>query len=121
MCYIILMWSVLYTDEFETWWESLTKDEQDQIAAAVELLEEYGPNLSRPLADTLKGSKYDNMKELRTQYHGDPFRTFFAFDPKQNAILLIGGCKAGDKRFYKKMIPKADKLYAQHLKELESE
>lgn len=99
----------------------LPKDEQDQITAGVELLEEYGPNLARPYVDTVKSSKYHNMKELRTQCHGDPFRTFFAFDPKQNAILLIGGCKAGDTRFYKKMIPQADKLYAEHLKKMESE
>src|SRR3954454_14904173 len=109
------MWKIEYTDEFGRWWESLTGDEQDSIAISVELLEQFGPNLQRPHADVLSGSKYPNMKELRTQHKGRPYRTFFAFDPRRNAILLIGGEKTGDNRFYKRMIPLADQLYEEHL------
>jgi len=112
------MWNVLYTDEFEMWWESLSADEQDQIAKGVDLLERFGPNLSRPYVDTVKGSRHSDMKELRTQCHGEPFRTFFAFDPERNAILLIGGVKKDDKYFYDEMIPMADNIYDEHLKNM---
>jgi hypothetical protein len=61
------------------------------------------------------------MKELRTQSGGSPLRTFFAFDPRRSAILLIGGDKTGDKRFYERMIPIADKLYETYLKEIRKE
>jgi hypothetical protein len=72
----------------------------------------------RPHVDTVSASEFRNMKELRTQSSGAPLRTFFAFDPRRKAILLIGGDKTGDQRFYEKMIPLADKLYIQHLKEI---
>lgn len=84
----------------------------------VGLLEQEGPNLGRPQADTVKGSKHSNMKELRCQISGDPYRVLFAFDLTRAAILLIGGNKGGDKRFYETMIPIADKLYDDHLKEI---
>jgi hypothetical protein len=61
------------------------------------------------------------MKELRTQHQGRPLRTFFAFDPRRCAILLIGGDKSGDKRFYERMIPLADRLYDEHLEALRKE
>jgi hypothetical protein len=61
------------------------------------------------------------MKELRIQHRGRPLRTFFAFDPRRTAILLIGGDKTGDDRFYQRMLPIADRLYDDHLKELERE
>ncbi len=115
------MWEVEYTDEFEEWWQSLNVDEQESVAASVELLQVMGPGLPRPHADTLKGSKHSNMKELRTQHQGRPFRTLFAFDPRRSAILLIGGDKTGDNRFYERMVPEADRLYAEHLAELEQE
>lgn len=121
MGYNYKMWEVEYTDEFEIWWESLTEDEQVDIEASVELLEDFGPGLSRPHVDTVEGSKHSNMKELRTQSSGNPLRTFFAFDPRRKAILLIGGDKKGNDRFYNVMIPKADKIYDEHLKEIEDE
>jgi len=61
------------------------------------------------------------MKELRTQCKGRPLRTFFAFDPRRCAILLIGGDKTGDERFYERMIPIADRLYDEYLQELQEE
>ena len=115
------MWIVEYTDEFEQWWQTLTEDQQEDLTMSVQLLRNLGPSLPRPHADTVKGSKHKNMKELRTQSKGRPLRTFYAFDPRRCAILLIGGDKTGDKRFYEKMLPQAERLYDKHLKELGNE
>ena len=114
-------WDVEFTDEFEAWWTTLSEDEQDAIDASVQLVETIGPQLARPHADTLVGSRHANMKELRTQCQGRPLRTLFAFDPRRAAILLIGGDKTGDNRFYERMIPEADRLYDDHLAELKKE
>jgi len=115
------MWEVEYTDEFGRWWETLDADEQESLAASVELLRQLGPQLPRPHADTLQGSRHKNMKELRTQHGGRPLRTLFAFDPRRSAILLIGADKTGDDRFYEKMIPLADDLFDLHLKTIQEE
>jgi hypothetical protein len=109
------MWEIEFTDEFGAWWDQLDANQQESIAASVELLRQLGPQLSRPHVDTLKGSRHTNMKELRTQHAGQPLRTLFAFDPRRHAILLIGGDKTGDERFYERMIPWADDLYDEHL------
>jgi hypothetical protein len=76
-------------------------------------LEEFGYLLGRPYADTVRGSRHTNMKELRPS--GSPLRIFFAFDPRQTAILLVAGDKSGDNRFYDRMIPRADDLYDRYL------
>ncbi|OIO97663.1 MAG: addiction module toxin RelE [Armatimonadetes bacterium CG_4_10_14_3_um_filter_66_18] len=115
------MWEVEYTDEFGAWWETLTDDEQESLVVSVELLRGLGPHLPRPHSDTVKGSRYANMKELRTQHHGRPLRTLYAFDPRRCAILLIGGDKTSDDRFYERLVPKADRLYAEHLSTLREE
>ncbi len=115
------MWDIEFADEFGQWWHALDEDEQEPVAASVELLIALGPGLPRPHADMVKGSRHANMKELRTQHQGRPLRTFFAFDPRRAAILLIGGDKTGDDRFYAKMVPLADRLYDEHLEELKEE
>jgi hypothetical protein len=115
------MWAVEFTDEFGRWWDTLTESQQEAIARSVELLRRSGPSLGRPNVDSVKRSRHSNMKELRTQHAGEPFRTFFAFDPRRAAILLIGGCKTGDKRFYDRLIPLADDLYDEYLDELRKE
>lgn len=116
-----MAWEVEYTDEFEAWWHGLSEEEQEDVAFSVELLREVGPSLARPHVDTVTGSKFTNMKELRTQHKGRPFRTLFAFDPRRTAILLIGGDKTGDNRWYEKFIPIADQLYEDHLATLRKE
>jgi len=116
-----MSWSVEYTDEFAAWWESLTEAEQTSLRSDVKLLMERGPQLGRPSVDSIKGSRHSNMKELRTQARGKPLRAFFTFDPRRSAILLIGGNKTGDKRFYDRMIPIADDLYDEYLQELKKE
>jgi hypothetical protein len=112
------MWEVEFSDEFERWWQTLDEHERESLLAGVRLLQQLGALLGRPYADTVKGSRHSNMKELRTQHRGRPLRTLFAFDPRRSAILLIGGDKTGDDRFYDRMIPLADRLYDEHLNEL---
>ena len=82
------------------------------------LLKEYDPNLGRPYADCLVHSTFANHKELRVQHRGQPYRVPFAFDPKREALLLLAGKKSGDKRWYKKNIPRAEEIFARHLAEL---
>ena len=112
------MWEVEFSDDFGRWWQTLDEAERESLLASVMLLRQFGPLLGRPHADTVKGSRHSNMKELRTQHKGRPLRTLFAFDPRRRAILLIGGDKTGDDRFYERMIPLADRLYDEHLQEL---
>jgi hypothetical protein len=114
-------WSVEYTDEFGTWWATLGEGAQEDIAAIVTQLEARGPQLPFPYSSGINGSRHAHMRELRVQSGGDPLRIFYAFDPRRTAILLIGGNKAGDDRFYERMIPLADRLYDDYLLELRRE
>ena len=113
-----MAWEVEYTDEFETWWNSLTENEQTEISAKVELLEEFGPTLPRPHADVITSSRHSNMKELRAKVAERPLRVLYAFDPRRTALLLIGGDKTGDPKWYDKFVPIADELLDRHLKAL---
>jgi len=111
-------WIVEYTDQFDEWWESLSEDEQDSIAATVAVLEERGPALQHPISSGIESSRHSHMRELRIQHQGDPYRVLYAFDPRRAAILLIGGNKTGNDRWYEEYVPQADDLYDEHLKEL---
>lgn len=115
------MWEIEYTDEFERWWNTLPEEVQESVAHDIEVLQAVGPGLGRPQVDTARGSQFSNMKELRTSHAGHIIRTLFAFDPRRCAILLIGGDKTGDRRFYERILPRADKLYREHLDELRRE
>ena len=112
---------VEFTDEFGEWWESLAEEEQDSVRDIVALLRERGPLLGRPYADSLRGSKLPNLKELRIQHHGRPYRVLFIFDPRRIALLLIGGDKTGNDRWYEEFVPQAERIYAQFLKETSGE
>ena len=114
-----MAWVVEITPEFEIWWDSITESVQEDVSAVVELLEEIGPTLPRPYSDIVHGSRHANMKELRVQNAGRPYRIFYAFDPRRHAILLIGGEKDGND-WYEKFVPRADSLYDRHLDGLES-
>lgn len=116
-----MSWNVEYTDEFGEWFDTLAEREQNRMVAGVELLEVHGPSLDHPHSSGIVGSRHDHMRELRIQIGGKPFRVFYAFDPRRNAILLIGGDKTGDKRFYERMIPIADDLYDEHLDQIRRE
>lgn len=116
-----MAWVVEYTDEFGEWWDSLTGDAQDKVAASVKLLERHGPNLAYPHSSGVKGSRHGKMRELRVQFKGRPFRVLYAFDPRRCAILLIGGDKTGQDNWYEIFVPLADTLYETHLKEIEGD
>lgn len=108
-------WEVEFTNEFGAWWA----DDADQairndLEAAVELLMEYGPALGRPVVDTIRDSRYLNMRVAGAEL-GSAHTHVFAFDPRRVAILLIGGDKTGKPRFYTEMTPLADRLYEEHL------
>ena len=115
------MWPVEYTDEFAAWWDGLNEGEQDAIDHVVGLLEEYGPHLEFPFSSGLKGAGLDHLRELRKQHAGRPYRILYAFDPRRTAILLIGGDKTGDDRWYTRFTPVAERLYAVYLDELRDE
>lgn len=103
------MWTIKTTDTFDHWFTSLNDTDRACVLAALLVLREKGPSLSRPYADTLRGSRYRNMKELRIQSRGSPIRAFFAFDPVRTGIVLCAGNKVGnEKRFYDEMLPVAD-------------
>jgi hypothetical protein len=114
-------WDVEYTDKFGDWWASLNEAEQESVAATVGLLERLGPQLPHPHSSGISGSRFDHMRELRVQHRGSPYRILYAFDPLRVAILLIGGDKTGNDRWYVEMIPVADALYQEHLDELRQE
>jgi hypothetical protein len=109
------VWEVEFTEAFGVWWHRLDEAVQEAIAHDIEVLGRMGPGLGRPMVDTVSGSQFHNMKELRTTTRRRAIRILFAFDPRRRAILLIGGDKSGDARFYQRMIPIADRLLREHL------
>ncbi len=117
----MMTWNVEYTDEFGGWWSGIGESAQEELTAVVELLVEHGPEFGFPYTSSVEGSHHSHMRELRIQCDGRPYRVFYAFDPRRTAILLIGGDKTGDGRFYKRMVPLADRLYDDHLCELKEE
>lgn len=116
-----MSWKVEYTDEFGDWWNFLDADEQESVAAYVRLLEEKGPRLPFPYSSRVESSRHSHMRELRVQHKGMPYRLLYAFDPRRVAILLIGGNKTGDDRWYEKYVPRADRLYDEHIEQLREE
>jgi hypothetical protein len=122
MSYIPSMeWEVEFTDEFSNWWDGLSEAEQVDVNAKVILLQKIDPSLPRPRADLIHSSRHPNMKELRIQHSGRPYRVLFAFDPRRCAILLIGGDKTGNDRWYDVFVPMADALYDKHIETIKSE
>jgi hypothetical protein len=116
-----MVWDIEYTNEFGDWWDSLSDKEQNDTVAVINLLAERGANLPFPYSSGIVGSKHSQMRELRVQSGGRPIRLFYAFDPRRTAILLVGGDKTGDNRFYETYIPIADRLYDVYLEELKKE
>ena len=111
-------WTVAFFDAFEVEFDGYPEAVQGTILARTQLLEREGPQLGRPYADTLVGSKHANMKELRCTAHDGVWRIAFAFDPERRAVLLVAGDKSGvnEKRFYRRLIAKADERFDRHLK-----
>jgi hypothetical protein len=124
LCHIIRVnWAVEMVDEFEPEFDALHEDVQTEILALSLVLEEFGPQLGRPRVDTLNGSRYANMKELRFSAADGEWRVAFAFDPRRKAILLVAGDKSGggEKRFYRELIRKADERFDAHNARLKKE
>ena len=126
MAYITSMhaateWQVLLDTDFKIWLLEQEADIQTAVFAHIGLLKAFGPSLGRPHVDTLKGSQLPNLKELRVQFQGNPWRVLFVFDPKRRAILLVGGNKRGDAKWYKKAIPVAEQRYQQYLQKMEKD
>jgi len=115
------MVDVDFTDEFEAWWNELSMEEQVSLNATIMLLQAHGVNPGSPHSSKVMGSRYSHMRELRVQHQGHPYRVLYAFDPRRAALLLIGGDKTGNDRWYEIFVPVADRLYAEHLKQLEVE
>lgn len=112
-----MSWTVELHADFEPEFDGLDEKVQDELLAILMVLQEFGPQLSRPYADTLKGSKHSNMKELRFNTADGVWRFAFAFDTKRKAIVLVGGDKSGisEKRFYKSLITRADARFDAHI------
>jgi hypothetical protein len=108
-----MRWEVEGTDEFTDWFMGLSRSESDAVARAVGLLEQFGP--------ALVSSRHTRMRELKAQHRGHPLRMLYAFDPRRTAIILLGGDKTGDDRWYDVHVPRADRLYDIHLEELKKE
>lgn len=109
-------YKIKITDEFEEWLLELNDKEKIDVFASINLVKALGPHLGYPHSSKINGSKFSHMRELRIQHKGKPYRVLYAFDPSREAILLIGGSKVGDDRWYKKHIPIAERLYEMHLK-----
>jgi hypothetical protein len=116
------MWVIKTTDTFDEWYDTLGDTDRANVLASLLVLQERGPLLSRPYADTVKNSRHSNMKELRIQSRGEPIRAFYAFDPDRRGILLCAGNKTGnEKRFYEVMVPIADREFTAYLEKLKKE
>lgn len=123
MLYLYMKRNVEVHEEFAKEIITFSEEVQDSIFSRKFLLEEFGTQLARPVVDTLKGSEFANMKELRFSVGKEVWRVAFAFDPERKAILLVGGDKRGksQKRFYKKLIKIADERFLDHLNNLQKD
>jgi len=116
----VIQWLVALHDQFVPEYDVLAGDVREELFALMQVLEQRGPQLGRPRVDTINGSRHANMKELRFDAADGVWRFAFAFDPKRRAIVLCGGDKSGgsEKRFYKRLIAKADDRFDEHLASL---
>jgi len=115
-----MLWNIEYTDEFGEWWDILTESEKDDVEFVVLLMGERGPTLGYPYSSKIVNSKY-NLRELRIQCQGRPYRVLYTFDPRRTAILLLGGDKTGDAQWYQRLVPAAEQLYEKHIDTLQKE
>ncbi len=116
-----MSWSAYFHPKFKAEFDKLSVAVQDELLAMLVPLQKHGPMPGRPEVDTLKDSKFANMKELRFRAGGGVWRVAFAFDPERDAILLVAGDKSGgsEKMFYRRLIEKADKRFKEHLEGIE--
>ncbi len=108
------------TEEFERWIGGLSHRDQKAVLQVVKILEQVGIALGSPYSSALKGTRHP-LRELRPKSGASPLRIIYAFDPKREALLLLGGDKGSDKRFYERVIPRAEQLWEAYLRALEKE
>jgi len=108
------MAEVVFTDEFGDWYGSLREEEQDDVAYYVDLLEQMGVGLGYPHSCAINGSRHP-LRELRCKVGGRPFRIIYAFNPVRDAVLILGGDKGGDNRFYETIIARSEVLWDEYL------
>jgi len=107
---------VIATDEFVEWYMGLPAKEHDAIYEVASLLEKRGVALPFPYASDIKGSRLP-LRELRKKSGRHQLRVLYAFDPRRDAVLLIGGDKTGDDRFYESHVPRAEQVWERYLAE----
>lgn len=105
---------VVVSSEFVAWWDELSMAEQTSVGSVVNLLELFGPTLGFPHSSAITASK--KLRELRIQHAGQPYRILYAFDPARNAVLLMGGNKVGNDRWYEQNVPRAERILAEYLR-----
>lgn len=106
----------LATDEFRVWYIELDDDKAEDVTASVDYLAVEGLRLGYPRSSAITGTSFA-LRELRIQSKGHPIRVFYAFDPVRNAVLIIGGDKTGDNRFYERLVPLAKRIWKEYLDE----
>jgi hypothetical protein len=116
-----MSWEVVTSEQFNAWFGSLTEAERRSVIRNIELLRQFGPQLPDRYSRRIIQSRHSHMRELRIQHAGNPYRALYAFDPRRTAVLLVGGDKTGDDRWYEKNVPVADRLYDEWLKKLGEE
>ena len=109
---------VLVSDEFKSWYEHLSLEEQESVFRVVALLEGRGVSLGHPYSSAIESSSLA-LRELRIQHQGRPYRVLYAFDPERQAVLLLGGDKIGRDRFYEEYVPKAEAIWGRYLADRE--
>ncbi len=110
-------WNTIESSTYTEWFDELTDEAQDAITGRIQLLKQEGPNLGRPVVETIKGSELHNLKELRASHERAKYRILFIFDPKRNAVLLVGGDKTGQwDKWYRKAIREAEDIYEEYLR-----
>jgi hypothetical protein len=113
-------WDIEGHPEFEEWYSALTDEEAESVASVIDLLVDRGPQLGYPYSSNVISSRHGQMRELRIQHEGRPYRELYAFDSRRVGLLLLGGDKTGDDRWYERMVPRADRLFDDHLRDLGS-
>ncbi len=112
--------TVTVTGAFDEWMSTLSQRERKEVQRSVGMLRELGLQLSYPYSSAIKGSRFP-LRELRPKRGDSPLRVIYGFDPRREALLIIGGDKGADKRMYERIIPVAEELWEQHLKDIEDE
>lgn len=107
---------ILVTEDFEAWYMELDDQASRDVYRVVGLLEARGVALGYPQSSAIEGTGVA-LRELRVQSGGRPIRVFYAFDPRRDAVLILGGDRTGDTRFYERLVPRAEKLRAEYLEE----